>query len=224
VIHRLRRPTRLIAATLAGALALSASPLAGVGPAGAADPLPPLADPIAEGAFCDGAPTTHPFTDLGGESPATRDAIVCLVHTEITQGVTATTFEPGGTVTRRQMALFIKRLADLLNEHETSDLTDLPAYDNIPDYPDVVAEGAAFKEAIGQLTQADIVGGFPDGRFRPAAPVSRRQMAAFVNRLQEHLTGSPYSTSGDYFDDDEGDPGETNLNALASSRATARAA
>jgi hypothetical protein len=214
-MHR-RRPTRLIAATLAGALALSASPLLGGSPAGAADPLPPLANPIADGAFCDGAPTTNPFTDLGGESAATREVILCLVHTEITQGATATTYEPGGTVTRRQMALFIKRLADLLNEHETSELTDLPAYDNIPDYPDVLTEGAAFREAIGQLTQAGVVGGFPDGSFRPAAPVSRRQMAAFVNNLQEFLTGSPYSTSGDYFDDDEGDSGEANLNALAS--------
>ena len=41
-------------------------------------------------------------------------------------------------------------------------------------------------------------------------------MAAFVNNLQDFLTGSPYTTSGDYFDDDEGDPGEANLNALAS--------
>jgi hypothetical protein len=204
---------RLIAALLAGVLALSASPLLGV--AGAADPLPPLANPIADGAFCDGAPSEHPFTDLGGESAATRDTIICLVNTGITQGTTPTTYSPGGTVTRRQMAVFIKRLADLFNELETSPLNDLPAYDNVPDYSDVTPLDSG-AEAIGQLSQADIVGGFPDGTFRPNAPVTRRQMAAFVNRLQDFLTGSPYSTSGDFFDDDNGDPGEDNLNALAS--------
>ena len=87
------------------------------------------------------------------------------------------------------MALFIKRLADLVNELEETPLDDLPAYDQVPDYPDVVVEGAEFREAIGQLTQARIVEGFPDGTFRPGALVSRRQMSAFVNRLQEHLTG-----------------------------------
>jgi hypothetical protein len=113
------------------------------------------------------------------------------------------------------MALFIKRLADLLNDQETGSLNDLPAYDGVPDYPDVSPTDVG-AQAIGQLTQAGIVGGFPDGTYRPNAPVSRRQMAAFVNRLQDFLTGSPYSTSGDYFDDDNGDPGEDDLNALAS--------
>jgi hypothetical protein len=41
-------------------------------------------------------------------------------------------------------------------------------------------------------------------------------MAAFVNRLQDFLTGAPFSTSGDFFDDDDGDPGEDNLDAVAS--------
>lgn len=195
-------------------MVLSVSPLLG-GIAAAADPLPPLANPIADGAVCDGAPSNNPFSDLSAESPATREVILCLVATELTAGTTRTTFTPGGEVTRRQMALFIKRLADLLNELETTPLTALPAYDNAPDYTDVVAEKPEFREAIGQLSQAGIVGGFPDRTFRPDEPVSRRQMAAFVNRLEDHLRGEPYSSTKDYFDDDEGDSGEANLNALA---------
>lgn len=191
-----------------------APPMGGV--AGAADPLPPLADPTGDGAICEGAPSTNPFSDLGGESAPTREVILCLVATGLTQGTTRTTYTPAGPVTRRQMALFIKRLADKLNELEQEPLAALPPYDNIPDYPDVVAEQPAFREAIGQLSQAEIVGGFPDRTFRPNALVSRRQMAAFVNRLQDHLTGEPYSTAADYFHDDDGDPGEGNLNALAS--------
>ena len=209
------RSLRPIAGALAVGLTLSISPLVAQ-VARAADPLPPLADPIADGAFCDGAPSDNPFSDLGAESAPTRETILCLVATGLTAGTTPTTYTPGGQVTRRQMALFIKRLADLLDDLETGDLEALPAYDNIPDYPDVLTEDPEFQEAIGQLTQAEIVGGFPDGRFRPGEPVSRRQMAAFVNRLEDYVSGQPYSTEGDFFDDDEGDPGEGDLNALAS--------
>jgi hypothetical protein len=216
-VNTQRRRRRVIAGLVAGALILMASPLVGMQPAAAADPLPPLANPIADGAVCDGAPETNPFNDLGGESAASRETILCLVAAELTNGTSATTFTPGGTVTRRQMALFIKRLADLLNELSTGKaaLKSLPAYDGTSDYSDVAAgdPGAA---AIGQLSQSQIVTGFPDGTFRPNSRVSRRQMAAFVNRLQFVLTGgTPYSTNKDFFTDDEGDPGEFNLNALA---------
>lgn len=213
-----RGVSRLIAATLAGALALTISPIVGVHVASAADPLPPLADPTGPGAFCEGAPTDNPFTDLGAETTATREVILCLVATGLTKGRSATIFDPGGTVSRRQMALFIKRLADELErlEASTPGFPKLPPYDNVPDYTDVVTEEPDFRQAIGQLTQAEIVGGFGDGTFRPDEPVSRRQMAAFVNRLQDFLSSGPYTTDGDFFDDDDGDPGEENLNALAS--------
>lgn len=212
-----RRSTRLIAAVAAGAMAVATVPLFGMSPAGAADPLPPVASPTADGAFCDGAPSNNPFTDLGGETPSTRDAILCLVATELTSGTTATTYSPGDPVTRRQMALFIKRLADAANALESDgvDLQALPAYDGEQDHTDIAAEQPAFEEAIGQLTQAGIVGGFPDNTYRPNEKVSRRQMAAFINRLQEYLSGSAFTATGDYFDDDDGDSGEANLNALA---------
>lgn len=209
-----RRSKRLAAVVITSALALCSTPLSGT--AGAADPLPPLADPVAPGAFCEDVPRNNPFGDLGEESPTTRDVILCLVGTGLTKGTTPTTYSPGAPVTRRQMALFVKRLGDLANELEETPLADLPPYDQVPDYPDVVLEQPEFREAIGQLTQATIVKGFSDGTFRPAALVSRRQMAAFVNRLHRHLTGAAFTTSNDYFDDDEGDTGEADLNALAS--------
>lgn len=212
---RLQRPRlRVLSALVAAGLGLTATPLLGV--AGAADPLPPPADPTAPGAFCDGASGENPFDDLDQESPETREVILCLVDTGLTHGTTATTYSPGGPVTRRQMSLFVKRMADLLNQLEETPLEDLPVYDGVPDYPDIILEDLEFQEAIGQLTQAEIVGGFPDGTFRPGALVTRRQMAAFVNRLEGFLTGEPFATASDYFDDDDGDSGEDDLNALAS--------
>jgi hypothetical protein len=211
-----KRSARIVAGSLAGALALSVTPMLGFsGIAGAADALPPLADPIGAGKVCENGPTTEPFTDVADNDPS-HDEIACLVGTGLTTGVTATTYEPNASITRRQMALFIKRLIDKANELETGDLTALPAYDGVPDYLDITGESAAVKEAIGQLSQAGIVQGTTATTYSPAAPVSRRQMAAFINRTEEFLTGTAFSTTGDFFNDDNGDTGEDNLNALAS--------
>src|SRR3546814_13892879 len=40
-------------------------------------------------------------------------------------------------------------------------------------------------------------------------------MAAFIVRLQEYRTGADLTATGDYFDDDNGDTGEENLNIAA---------
>src|SRR3546814_10068368 len=93
-----------------------------MGVASAADALPPVAQPLGSGAFCDGAPTDNPFSDLTAEPEATRDAILCLVATDLTQGATTTTYAPRANVTRRQMSLFVQRLR---SEEHTSELQSL---------------------------------------------------------------------------------------------------
>ena len=213
--HQPPRTRRVAAGVLACVLALSASPLVGVSPAAAATPPPPV-NPVAPGAFCDSGPADNPFSDLGGESASMRAVILCLVATEVTAGTTATTFAPGGAVTRRQMALFVKRLADLLDNLESGSvpLAPLPAYDGSSDFSDVSA-GDDGEVAIGQLSQAKIIGGYPDKTFRPNQPVSRRGMAAFINNLQELVSGARYTSKDDYFTDDKGDSGEADFNALA---------
>ncbi len=212
-----KRSARIVAGSLAGALALSVTPIMGLtGIASAADALPPLADPIGAGNFCENAPTTEPFTDVSATDPAI-DEIICLVATELTKGTSATTYSPNLSITRRQMALFIKRTADLANELDTgTNIAPLPAYDGAPDFLDIAGESTEVKEAIGQLAQADIVQGTSATTYSPRANVSRRQMAAFINRLQDFLTGDPFTTTGDFFNDDAGDSGEANLNAVAS--------
>lgn len=212
------RRARLAAGICTGALALSSFPVFGLANAGAATPTPPPADPVAKGAFCDEAPSTNPFEDLNNESASTRQVILCLVATGLTQGKTDTTYAPGESVNRRQMALFIKRLADLLERNETgsTDLAKLPAYDGEEDHSDIDDQSDAVKIAIGQLTQAGIIGGFPDGTYRPNADVTRRQMAKFIAELVDFL-GDPLTVpdGADYFDDDDGDPGEADLNKVA---------
>ena len=210
------RSGRIVAGTLAGALALSVTPIVGlIGTAGAAAAPPPVAEPIGAGNFCANGPTTEPFTDVSSTDPS-LDEIMCLVGTALTSGTTATTYSPNASITRRQMALFIKRLADKANALDTgTKVAPLPAYDGVPDYTDVVTESAEVQTAVGQLSQAGIVMGTTATTYSPAAPVSRRQMAAFVNRLQKFQTGTAYVGTKDYFNDDNGDTGEANLNAMA---------
>ena len=196
----------LAAATLAAVL--------GVPAAGAADPLPPPAEPIGEGHVCEGAPEQEPFDAVDQGDPS-WDEIRCAWATALASGTSETTYTPNASVTRRQMAVFVVRMIELANSLELEDLQDLPAYEDAPPYSDLADENDTFREAIGRLSDAGIVGGFSDGTFRPDAPVSRRQMAAFQNRAQQFLVGEPFPDAGDFFDDDDGDPGEDDLDALA---------
>ena len=211
------RGGRRLSAIVGAALLLSALPLVAVGPAvGAADPVPPVADPTGEGNVCEDAPDEEPFTDVATSDPGYGE-IVCLFQAKITAGRTATTFEPNGTVSRREMALFLVRLIDTADRNDSGqNIRPLPLYDGQTDYDDVDRESPAVQEAIGRLDQAQIARGFGDGTFRPQTLLQRRQMAKFLVRVLEYVTGDAIgAASGDYFDDDEGDSAEQQFNALA---------
>ena len=48
-------------------------------------------------------------------------------------------------------------------------------------------DGYIFKENIEKLAKADIVGGFPDGTFRPDELVTRAQAAVFIKNLLDAI-------------------------------------
>lgn len=113
------------------------------------------------------------FVDVPAFSEHAR-AIACLVAFEITSGVTADTFVPGGTVTRAQMATFIRNTL-------RSQGYALPSVSSVP-FGDVTGVHA---EAIAQLAAAGIVRGTTPDTYAPSAPVRRDQMATFlVNAAQ----------------------------------------
>jgi len=88
----------------------------------------------------------------------------------ISSGFTDGTFRPGGTVTRQAMAaLLFRQVPDAIGGSST--FTDV-----FPNHP--------FDEEISWLADEGIAGGFPDGSFRPSAPVTRQAMAAFLMRFQ----------------------------------------
>lgn len=105
-----------------------------------------------------------PFPDVAG---TTHEAsIFAVAQAGIASGFPDGTFRPGATVTRGQMATFIRNAFDLPPGEAPFD--------------DVA--GTAHEAAIGAVAEAGIAGGFPDGSYRPGDDVTRGQMATFMAR------------------------------------------
>jgi peptidoglycan/xylan/chitin deacetylase (PgdA/CDA1 family) len=116
--------------------------------------------------FPPGAPT---FSDVPPSSPF-HDAVRWLAAEGITTGRPDGTFGAALPVSRQAMAGFLWRLAG-----------EPPPSPGAPTFPDVPASNP-FADAIRWLASEEITGGFPDGTFRPTAPVTRQAMAAFLQR------------------------------------------
>ncbi len=115
------------------------------------------------------APPTEAFSDVPSGSTHAA-AIAAVAAAGIAGGFGDGTFRPGLAVTRGQMATFLSGALDL-------DVDTAPP----PTYPDVPAASTHVR-AIAAVTEAGIAGGFDDGTFRPAATVTRGQMASFLAR------------------------------------------
>jgi SpoIID/LytB domain protein len=131
------------------------------------------------------------FGDVAAGSVHALD-IDCVAHVGVTTGVAEGLYNPTGTVTRWQMALFLTRTAPLLGvavptaSPPFSDLGGLPA--------DTVA-------AIGSLAAMGVTSGTSATEYSPNSPVTRWQMALFLTRLHA-LTGfeAPSGTSQGFED------------------------
>jgi hypothetical protein len=199
------RTRRAIGAAVAGATAISVAPLLGIGMAQADDEtLPAVLDPTAEGAFCGDAPDDNPFSDVSAQDPALGE-ILCQAAEEVgvARGFADGTYGPNLDITRRQIALFIVRLVDLANilEAEEDGLNDLPPYRGANRFLDSQDEEDEVVEAINRLAEAGIVQGTSPVQYAPGELVTRRQMAQFVFRAYEFLTGEPLPEGGHYFSD-----------------------
>jgi hypothetical protein len=128
-----------------------------------------------------------PFSDVGQGTH--QGAIQCSAYFGITQGRSASLsghrFDPGGRVTRGQMASFIARMVNRVDGYR---LPGLPAQ--------------AFRDSVGthgrnidRLAAVGIVEGRADGNFHPDAIVNRAQMATFIARAIEEVSGRELSTA-----------------------------
>ena len=135
----------------------------------------------------DPAPVARTFTDVPG-THAFAAEISWMAGEGISTGYDDGTFRPAAPVLREQMAAFLARFAGVeasLKAPTTREFVDVPVT-------------ATFARHISWLADQKISTGYPDGTFRPAQPVLREQMAAFLYRLADP---PPVSTSSCRFSD-----------------------
>lgn len=114
----------------------------------------------------------------------------------ITTGTSDTEFSPDDPVTRWQMALFLRRLADLT----AFDESDWPWFDGFGDTTSLPDDR---RTAIGWLAQAGITKGVSATEYDPTAPVTRWQMALFLRRYATYF-GIDTAARLDRFADTDG--------------------
>ncbi|MBO7746272.1 S-layer homology domain-containing protein [Paenibacillus sp. MWE-103] len=109
------------------------------------------------------------FSDLRHAQWA-ADSIAYLANRGTVAGYGGGQFKPDGAVTRAQAVAFMAR--ELYPD-------EVPEKD--PAYADVPPTHPFYRE-IAVASAKGLAGGFPDGSFRPDAPVSRAETAAFLAR------------------------------------------
>lgn len=112
-------------------------------------------------------PATGPdhFSDDNGKTG--ESSINALFESGITGGCKPGLFCPSANVTRAQMAIFLVRALNLpppLHDHFTDD------------------NGMTGESQINSLYEAGVTGGCAPSKFCPRSPVTRAQMAAFLQR------------------------------------------
>ena len=111
------------------------------------------------------------FTDVA-EDAWYHDYVYDLVYRGVVNGMTATTYEPEGKLTRAQ---FVKLLACSLADAET-----LKTYEGKHPFKD--SEGHWAEAYIAWAKDKGIVEGVSATEFDPEAPITREQMAAMMRR------------------------------------------
>jgi hypothetical protein len=109
----------------------------------------------------------HRFVDVDPGS-VHAESINGLATSGVAQGCAPDRYCPTDTVTRAQLASLLQRSLGLA--------------DQAPAFVDV-SPASPHADAIGALTEAGLLTGFPDGSFRPNDPLTRGQMARILERL-----------------------------------------
>ena len=113
----------------------------------------------------------NPFRDV---APGAwyEEAIRYVYEAGLMQGTTGTTFSPGRTSNRGQIAAILHRL-------EGSPRAGTPPFTD-------VAADSYCADAVAWAEKNNIVRGFEDGTFRPEGRITRQQLAAILFRYLEH--------------------------------------
>ena len=116
-----------------------------------------------------GAPVANPFTDVK-EGAWYYDYVLDMTDKGIIKGMTPTTFEPEGTLTRAQVATLLYRMAGEPEVTGKTTFTDVP-------------EKAWYATAIAWAQQEKIVNGTSETTFEPEGAVTRAQLVTMLYRM-----------------------------------------
>ena len=86
------------------------------------------------------------------------------------------TVRPNGSISRAEVATVLFRL--LKDDVRMQNLTKDNAYSDVPDT-------AWYATAVSTLSKMGVISGYPDGTFRPNAPITRAEFAAMIARFDE---------------------------------------
>lgn len=86
------------------------------------------------------------------------------------------TVRPNGSISRAEVATVLFRL--LKDDVRMQNLTKDNAYSDVPDT-------AWYAAAVSTLSKMGVISGYPDGTFRPNAPITRAEFAAMIARFDE---------------------------------------
>jgi hypothetical protein len=133
----------------------------------------------------DGVRSLDVFEDVPREL-VHAGAIDCMWASEVVVGRDFRSYAPDRPVTRQQMATFVTNmLRQILDRFHT---LPAPSRPNVSDADDIAT---AHRGNVGALMEAGIVSGYPDGTFRPGLAIDRAQVASFLARAVEDVTGEP---------------------------------
>ncbi|PIC78625.1 Parasporal protein [Sporosarcina sp. P18a] len=114
-----------------------------------------------------GAASSQPFKDVSPKQPYAK-AVNDLAARDIIGGYPDGAFKPGNPITRGQAASIIAKMLKL----DTTNVKN-------PGFTDVSTKNGHYP-AIAALAEANVIGGYQDGRYGPNDPVKRGQFASII--------------------------------------------
>lgn len=128
--------------------------------------------------------TTHPFADLPPDAWY-GPAVAALYELGLVNGVTSTTFDPQGMISRQQAASLVIRAFGYSLSLEPAEGLDFPiAADDVASwlqgFPDRGFIATAHQPAVAEAYRLQIVTGYSDGRFYPLGEVTRAQCVGML--------------------------------------------
>lgn len=116
-----------------------------------------------------------PFVDVAQDHWAYQDILACASE-GLLSGDQSLSFRPGEALTRAELVKALYHMAGC-----PAVIQSMPAFTD--------AEGGDYISALTWAVGNKLVSGYADNTFRPDAPVTRQQLAAFLYRWEQHRGG-----------------------------------